>query len=390
MARLLPFATLLLAATAIAQSPAPSKPAQPLQTHQVNPDGSITFRYPAPTAAEVSVSIDYPIKPALTMTRGADGVWSATTPPLPPEWYNYSLAVDGTSVLDPRNPHVIHNLVSLGDTVLVPGALLGKPPAPWELTAVHHGRLDHHTYTTHILKNLPENQESYIVYTPPNYDPQKKGGYPILYLLHGWSDAEDGWTSAGHADYILDTLIAAGSAQPMIVVMPLGYGDYDFVTHGFSVWQDPAKVSANVDLFSQGLFTEIMPAVEHTYNVAPGRENHAIAGLSMGGLETLAIGLAHPETFAYVAGMSSAVFGEHFAAAFPSFNTPDIAKKDDLRLLWVACGAADQLSKPNRDFIALARSKGFDVTAVETTGAHTWLTWRDNLVHVAPLLFQPK
>jgi enterochelin esterase-like enzyme len=173
-------------------------------------------------------------------------------------------------------------------------------------------------------------------------------------------------------------------------VMPLGYGDYDFVTHGFAVWQDPAKVSANVDLFSQGLFTEIMPAVEHTYNVAPGRENHAIAGLSMGGLESLTIGLAHPETFAYVAGMSSAVFGEHFAAAFPSFNTPDIAKKDDLRLLWVACGAADQLFKPNRDFIALALSKGFDVTAVETTGAHTWLTWRDNLVHVAPLLFQPK
>jgi enterochelin esterase-like enzyme len=321
----------------------------------------------------------------LTMTKDASGVWSVTTGVLPPEYYSYHFVEDGVEKLDPLNPNTLENYASLGDVLLIPA----QPAAPWELTDIPHGRVDHHLYATQVAKNLPENEESYVVYTPPGYDARRKGGYPVLYLLHGWSDTANGWTGNGHADLILDRLLAEKKAVPMIVVMPLGYGDLDFATHGFRVWNDPAKVSGNVDLFSKMLLGEIVPAVEREYDVAPGRDNRAIAGLSMGGLESLTIGLNHADQFAYVAGMSSAVFGGKdatFEAEIPNLD----AKKASLRLLWVACGRADGLFKSNEEFIAWTKTKGFVPVAVETTGAHTWLTWRDDLLQLAPMLFVGK
>jgi enterochelin esterase-like enzyme len=373
MARLLALVTLLAASvTAFAQQPS---------THQVNPDGSITFRYDDRSATKVALTIDAFPKP-LPLTRDENGLWSVTTAVLPPEIYGYTFVVDGTPKLDPANSNVRPNYVSFSNNVTVPST----PPAPWELTAIPHGRVDHHIYTTHIVKNLPENQNAYVVYTPPGYDAKRKGGYPVLYLLHGWSDTETGWTAVGHADLILDSLIASGKAVPMIVVMPLGYGDLSFVNSGFSVWNDSAKVDENLSLYSQALEAEVIPAVEHEYNVAAGRNHHAIAGLSMGGLESLTIGLNHPDQFAYVGGMSSALEGRHFSEHIPDLD----AKKANLSLLWVACGTTDHLIAPNREFISWAKTKGFDVTTVETPGAHTWLTWRDNLSNFAPLLFRSK
>jgi enterochelin esterase-like enzyme len=368
----------LFSTVAMAQTPKSA----PLQSHQVNADGSITFRYMAPGATKASVGIDATPKP-LPMTRDAEGVWSVTTAVLPPEFYSYHFSIDGRARPDPLNPDTVPNLLSPGNAVLVPG----EPAEPWELADVPHGRVDHHLYTTHIAKNLPMNQESYVVYTPPGYDPQHKGGYPVLYLLHGWSDNEVGWTAVGHADFILDKLLAEGKIVPMIVVMPLGYGDYNFVTQGFAVWHEPAVVSANVDLYGKMLLTEIVPAVEREYNIARGRDNHAITGLSMGGLESLTIGLRHPEEFAWVGGMSAAVFDmndEAFAKMLPALD----AKQSNLKLLWVACGKTDGLITGNREFVAWTKAKGFNTVTVETPGAHTWLTWRANLVTLAPLLFR--
>jgi enterochelin esterase family protein len=134
------------------------------------------------------------------------------------------------------------------------------------------------------------------------------------------------------------------------------------------------------------LLTEVLPAVEREYNVAPGRENRAIAGLSMGGLESLSVGLNHPAQFAYVAGMSSALFQEHFEQLLPNAA----AKTASLRLLWVGCGTDDHLLAPNRHFIAWAGSKGFTPVVHETPGGHVWLVWRENLEALAPLLFQPQ
>jgi enterochelin esterase-like enzyme len=383
MSRFLVVAICCFSIGAIAQTPG-AVPAAPLASRQVNSDHTITFRYAAPSATKVMVGIDAYPKP-LAMTKDANGVWSVTTEVLPPEYYIYEFIEDGVHKLDPLNPNTIQNYDSLADVVLIPS----QPAAAWELTDIPHGRVDHHLYATQVAKDLPENQESYVVYTPPGYDAKRKGGYPVLYLLHGWSDTADGWTANGHADLILDTLLAEKKAVPMIVVMPLGYGDLDFATQGFSVWQDPAKVLSNVDLFSKMLLSEIIPAVEREYNVARGRDNRAIAGLSMGGLESLTIGLNHPDQFAYVAGMSSAVFGGKFGTFEAEIPTLD-AKKASLRLLWVGCGRADGLFASNQKFIAWTKTKGLAPMAVETTGAHTWLTWRENLLQLAPLLFVSK
>lgn len=357
-------------------APAPTKTA-------ANPDGTITFRYSNAGAQQVTVETDATPKP-LTLQKGADGVWTGTTPPLKPEHYGYSFRVDGVLERDPLNHAIRPNIVSLYNDLLVPGSV----PQPWELQAIPHGGVAHYTYTTHTAQNLPLGQESYVVYTPPGYDPQKPGGYPMLALLHGWSDNEMGWTAVGQANQILDALLAQKKIVPMIVVMPMGYGDYTFVTSGFDVWHDPQKVDTNTNLFSDMLLSEILPAVQHDYAVSTDPNQHAIAGLSMGGLEALSIGLKHPEMFKYVAGMSAAVHGEAFDQHFPAFaggNGNSFAK---YKLLWVACGTEDGLLKPNRDFVAWARSRNLPAVGVETPGQHTWLVWRDNLLTLAPLLFR--
>ncbi len=390
MSRSLVLTALLLSLGVAAQPLSASAQAAPpplaFQSHQVNPDNTLTFRYSAPTAKSVQVGIDAYLKP-LPMTKDANGLWTLTTPVLPPEIYQYSFIEDGVTKLDPLNDDTVKNLVSLGDMVLLPA----PTPAPWELTAVPHGRVDHHLYTTHVAKNLANNQEGYIVYTPPGYDEKLKGGYPVLYLLHGWSDTEDAWDNDGRANLVLDRMLAEQKIVPMIVVMPQGYGDLNFVQHGWGVWSDPAQISENLGLYSKMLLTEILPAIDHEYNVAPGRQNRAIAGLSMGGLEGLTIGLNHTDDFAYVAGMSSAIFGSKDEGNEPTFerDIPNLdAKKANLKLLWVGCGKTDGLIKANRDFVAWTKAKGFNTVAVETEGAHTWLTWRVNLQQLAPLLFR--
>ena len=377
MRRLLASIAALLSFTVFAQQPAPSPKTA------ANPDGSITFRYTNAGAQAVSVTTDAVLKP-LTMQKGENGLWTVTTPPLKAEYYGYSFHVDGVEMLDPLNHAVRPNLVGLTSSILVPGSA----PEPWELAPIPHGNLTTHIYPTQIAKNLPQNQEPYLVYTPPGYDPKHKGGYPTLYLLHGWSDTAVGWTAVGQAELIMDTLLSQGKIVPMVVVMPQAYGDYSFVTSGFNVWQDPAKVDDNTNTFSNMLVQEVLPAVERDYNVAKDRDHRAIAGLSMGGLESLTVGLTHHELFSYVAGMSSAVHQENFDQHFPALAAGDAGSGVNFKLLWVACGTDDQLIKSNRDFVAWAKSKKLPVTAVETPGQHTWLVWRQNLLTVAPLLFK--
>lgn len=368
----------LMVCAGVAAQEAASKPGKTT----VNADGAITFRLLAPQAAKVSVSTDADLRP-LEMTKDETGVWSVTTGKLAPSFYGYTFVVDGVTQLDPRNSAVRPSLTFGSSVIEVPG----PEPEPWDLQPIPHGRVDMHVYTSHVAKNLPQGQETYYVYTPPGYDAKKKGGYPVLYLLHGWSDDASGWTAVGQANRMMDTMIAQGKAVPMIVVMPLGYGDYTFVTGGFQMWQDPSKVTANTSLFEQMLETEMMPAVEAEYNVAKGRDKHAITGLSMGGLESLSVGLHHSEQFAWVGGFSSAVFSERFGDWFSEANFAD-AKKNKLKLLWVACGVSDRLIEPNRAAVALFQEKGLPVTPVETPGAHTWVVWRGNLLAFVPMLFR--
>jgi enterochelin esterase-like enzyme len=373
MRRIFPLALMLASVPTLAQNNTPA-----INSHEVASNGSITFRYQNAAASAVTVSTDASMQP-LTMQKDSSGLWTVTTPSLGAEYYSYTFVVDGVPQIDPLNGDVNANIVNASSSVLVPG----HPSAPWELTQIPHGNLTRHVLTTYIARGLPMNQEPYTVYTPPNFDAKRKGGYPVLFLLHGWSDYGDAWITIGRAQYILDSLISTGSIVPMIVVMPQGYGEYSFVTSGHTVWDDPAKITGNITLFSKMLMQEIVPAVEREYPIAKGRENHAIAGLSMGGLESLTIGINQSSYFGYVGGFSSALKHLDF-----SKQMMDPGQARDLRLLWVACGTSDDLIAPNREFVTWARAKKLPITPIETEGKHTWLVWRDNLIHFTPLLFR--
>jgi enterochelin esterase family protein len=170
----------------------------------------------------------------------------------------------------------------------------------------------------------------------------------------------------------------------MLVVMTLGYGAPEIVTRGFGAFRDVALRQRNYDRYRDALFTEVIPFIESNYKVAAERESRAIAGLSMGGAESLYVGLNALDRFATVGAFSSGGLPEEFDATFPGLDARANAK---LKLLWIACGTDDRLIEPNRRFHAWLDSKGIKHTMVETSGAHTWMVWRRNLATLAPLLF---
>ncbi len=358
----------------------------PVVSPVVHDDQTVTFRYRNAGAAKVTVNVDWLGKP-VAMVKDAEGVWSATVGPLAPEIYTYAFKVDGQEVNDPGNLIVSANLFYHDSLVEVPGDRL----EPWDAKPVAHGELHRHLYTTKVIEGLTQNQEPYVVYTPPGYDEHAQKPYPVLYLLHGWSQTEMTWTETLKANFILDGLLAEGKMTPMVVVMPLGYGQMSFM-QSFDVWQHPEPVERNRELFERALLTEIMPQVEAEYRVARDREGRAIAGLSMGGLESLTIGLGNPQTFAWVGGMSAAIhlFGyppEH-PGPIPGLDSAPAAKTAGMKLVWIACGTSDALIEPNRRFAGYLKGLGLPVTEVETPGAHVSQVWRENLLSLAPLLFR--
>ena len=373
-------ALLLLVVSVPAQKPV-SKPAPPpLLSHELHPDRSVTFRFKDAAATKVELNLEGVAKP-IPMTRGAGGIWSYTSKPLPPEIYFYSFLVDGEPRIDPENHRLAPNLVfPARNTVAVPG----DTPQLWVETDVPHGVLHAHRFTSKIALGLPANQEEVVIYTPPGYDAHASKPYPVLYLLHGWSGVAEDWTKDQQANLILDNLLAEGKIKPMVVVMPLGYGDMSFVKNGWDVWNDPAAVDHNTQLFMSMLIGEIMPLAESAYNISRDRESRAITGLSMGGLESLDTGLHNTDKFAWIGGFSSAVPALDYEHQLATLDP----KTADLKLLWIACGTEDSLIEANRKMIAFLKAKGMPVTQVETPGLHVSLVWRDNLIHFAPLLFQ--
>jgi enterochelin esterase-like enzyme len=362
------------------EAPVPLTPAPP-KNPQVDPDGSVIFSLAMPNAAKVELHLEGAAQP-FPMTKGADGTWSVTVPKLAPQYYSYTFDVDGTSVLDPHNVTIKPSFFSTQNVFLVPG----QPPMSWEAAGVPHGSVHHHYYRSSIVGVNSE----YYVYTPPNFDPKKK--YPVLYLLHGYSDDPSAWTSMGKANVILDNLIAQGKAKPMIVVMPLGYGTMDMITRGWTAWRDPELVVRNFTKFSDALFQEVMPLVKKQYPISDKREEYAVAGLSMGGSESLLVGLNHAGDFAYVGAFSAGGLGQgNYSPSFPGITAQSAAEINaKLRVLWIACGTEDGLFPANQKFIAWLKEKGLQPTAIQTPGMHAWMVWRDNLTNFAPLLFQSK
>jgi enterochelin esterase family protein len=361
-------------ATAIAASG--QAPPAPVISPEVHPDHRVTLRFRAPNAREVALALEGAAKDQ-PMQKSDDGVWSLTIDALAPDFYGYSFVADGVHLIDPSNPLLKPNILATQSQVHVPG----PGSLPWEVTDVPHGEIHHHFYKSAVVGD----QRDFYVYTPPGYNPRGTQLYPVLYLLHGFSDDASGWTEVGRANVILDNLIAEGKAKPMLVVMPLGYGAPEILTLGFGGFRNTELRDRNFARFAQALLSEVLPHVESSYLVAKDRNSRAIAGLSMGGAESLLTGLNNSDRFAWVGAFSSGGIPEDFDKDFPSLSSKT---NPQLRLLWIACGTDDHLIDINRKLRAWLASKGVPHTDIETPGMHTWMVWRRNLASFTALLFR--
>lgn len=342
-------------------------------------DGIATFQFRDPNAQKVLLNLEGAKQPYV-MKKDQQGVWSVTTGTLDPDYYGYSFDADGVRLLDPSNWRINPNLLNPSNSLHVPG----PTPMPWEDTNIPHGDVHHHFFHSNVVG---DNRDFYV-YTPPGYDPAAQTTYPVLYLLHGYSDDASGWTAVGKANMILDSLIATGKVKPMIVVMPLGYGAPEIVQpapRSGAPFQNRELRERNFDKFRDSLIQEVIPMVEKAYKVQANRDSRAIAGLSMGGAESLLTGLNRIDLFGWVGSFSAGGLSNDFAADFPQLNEQ---KASQLHLLWIACGTDDRLITVNRDMVKWLKSKNINPTAVETPGMHTWMVWRNNLIAFTPLLFR--
>lgn len=362
--------------TALAQTPPTNRPAftPPPNSPEVHADRTVTFRVRAPKATEVSVSGEWP-GGAKALTKGDNDVWSVTLGPLEPDVYGYTFSIDGFRTLDPVNPGVKPMRSPTTSVLEVPG----NPPRIWEFQDVPHGAVRLHDYQSKSLGRLRHLR----VYTPPGYDRGSRR-YPVLYLFHGSGDNDATWIAFGHAHWILDNLIAGGKAKPMIVVMTDGHA----TAPQFTGVPGTNMISRNVSDFERDLLGDVLPFVEANYRTRREAASRSIAGLSMGGGQSLTIGLNHPELFGWVGGFSSFVRDPQTVLAKALANPEATNRK--LNLLWIACGKDDRLVENSRQFVEVLKKNGIRHEFHETEGNHSWPVWRRYLAEFAPLLFAQK
>lgn len=409
--------------TLVAQAPSPTPPASPTvsgatpqaavpfgfprgpKSPQIAPDGAITFRLLAPHADKVTLSGSWQVfqSPPLEMTKDQNNVWSITLPSLKPEVYTYTFNIDGVSAIDPGNAFVNRDGFRYLSMLLVPG----QGSALYEESSLPHGTIHEVWYPAPGLQ-MPRRRM--FVYTPPAYE-EGTQKYPVLYLLHGAGGDEDAWDSMGRANEIFDNLIASGKAKPMIVVMT--NGNYNqTAAPGITdqnIATQPSETLPTVT-FGQSMLNDVIPFVDKHFRVLADKDHRAIAGLSMGGAQSLFIGLNHLDTFSYVASFSGAfvmwpgVRGPVDPAAprtavrqlIPagidqSFPTLDSHANDKLHLLYISCGLDDGLLSVNQQYLEWLNKKGIQYKQTQLAGyAHEWPFWRISLADLLPQIFVSK
>ncbi len=352
-----------------------------LVSPEVHPDKRVTFRIYAPKASEVTLRGDWMTGPAVKLAKDDKGVWAATVGPLTPDFYSYAFTVDGVRTLDPKNATIKQGVASLDNMFFLPG-----PEADFEDNKpVPHGEVRQVWYQSTTLGQ----QRRMHVYTPPGYD-QSQDKYPVFYLLHGGGDEDSGWSTVGRAGFILDNLIAAGKAKPMLVVMPNGSLPRPAnLTPGAP--PAPGAMAALQDRFTNELLKDVVPFVEKHYRVKAGPENRALAGLSMGGGQTTRVLTTHPDQFAYVGIWSAGLFGGDPAAyekqneAF--FKDADTVNRS-VKRLEVVVGDKDFALAGSKALAGLFDKHGIKHELTITGGGHTWINWRHYLNDLAPWLFR--
>lgn len=372
----------------------------PVISPEIAADGRVTFRLRAPNAREVGVAVSGQQPSPMPMQKDDQGVWSATTSALAPDIYTYSFRVDGATISDPSSRDYQTSFGSFQNMFSVPG------PQPWLPAAgVPRGAVARHVFRSSIAND----EREFFVYTPPGYEPKRSQAYPVLYILHGLGDDAGRWVNSGAANVILDNLIAAKKAVPMVMVSTLGYGT--------SLGPAGARGEGglrNLTGYTHILLDEVMPQVDKSYNVSKDRNQRAIAGLSMGGTETIYTALNNLDKFAWIASFSGAFTmwpGLQVPAAPgaargergtpgppPTFNPAkfsemfpklDAKANSQIKMLWIVCGTSDGLIAVNREFKTWLKSKNINFTEQEVPNmAHVWPLWRQNVADMAPRLFR--
>ncbi|MBI4890624.1 MAG: esterase [Acidobacteria bacterium] len=355
-------------------------------------DHRATFRIVAPEAQKVQIRVGK----AFDMMKAADGAWMVTTTPLVEGFHYYSVVVDGATMADPSTRTFFGSGWD-NSAIEIPEGPGGDYYQPRD---VPHGQVSQRWYFAKVTGKW----RRCYVYTPPDYDVGKKK-YPVLYLLHGWGENEQGWHTQGHADFILDNLIAAKKAKPMIIVMDnLNTAKPGEEAAIFNArWLTPppppgAAAPPRMGLagfagaaFTEMMLTDLIPMIEKTYRVMPGRENRAMAGLSMGGMQTFLTTLSHLDQFAYIGGFSGSTGGRGGAFDPKTSNNGVFADaaafNRKVKVLFLGIGTME--GPGTKNFSEALTKAGIKNIYFESQGtAHEWLTWRRCLNDFAPRLFQ--
>jgi len=362
--------------------PAPT-PNDTLKSVEVQPDRHVRFRIWAPNASDVKLQAEGPeATPGITpedayknmggvpLVKGEQGIWEVTIGPIEPGIYRYTFVVDGVSTTDPRNPLTSQSLILSRSMYEVPGAAFMEYKA-----GVPHGAIA----TVYYGSSATGGQRRMHIYTPPGYEAGTER-LPVLYLLHGGGDSDDSWGTVGRAGAILDNLIAGGKAVPMIIVMPAGHISAEFrLTPGFRMGHDA---------FNEDLVKVVLPYVDAHYRTVADRDHRAIAGLSMGGGQTLTIALTDSADFAYVGVFSSGWFPNTLKEEEDTDVAQYRASGKPFRLFWVDAGKYDIALQNSHATVALLNKAGIKTEEHESGGLHAWNNWREYLNLFAPLLFR--
>lgn len=336
----------------------------------VHTDCRVTFRFKAPSATKVQLQPggdDNGLgKDPMEMTRADDGVWSITTPPVVPGFHYYWFLVDGVAVNDPASE------TYFGWGRQTSGIEVPEPGAEYYAASdVPHGDVRIRWY---LSKTTGAWRRAYV-YTPAEYDLNPKQRYPVLYLQHGAGEDERGWTVQGRANFILDNLIAAGKAKSMIVVMDQGY----------------AVAPGQPNAFEQVILSDVVPMIDRTYRTIAKRDQRAMAGLSMGGGQTLQIALTHLDSFAWIGAFSAPPrIGADLRTAYNGAFADAALFNKRVRLLWLGAGTGEERFHKSAHAMHETLEKGGirNVFYASQGTAHEWQTWRRHLHQFAPLLFQ--
>ena len=351
---------------------------------EVSTDRTVTFRLNAPNAQKVMITGDFLKSGVVEMEKDTSGIWTFTSEAINPEMYRYNYIVDGLTIADPANVFEVRDACTVFNYFLVPG----EGSRLYEINDVDHGTVAKVWYDSPALGM----KRRMSIYTPPGYETSGDRRYPVLYLLHGMGGDEEAWLTQGRAAQILDNLIAEGAVEPMIVVMPNGNASQEAApgeTH-FGLVPPTVALPHTMDGAFEEAFPDIIAYVDRTYRTKADKQHRAIAGLSMGGFQSLHTSKQYPDMFDYVGLFSAAINPRVEGSEIYKDREAKLRRQfaDAPKLYWIAIGKDDFLYKDNEAYRKALDDMGVKYDYHESAGGHIWKNWRAYLSDFTRRLFR--